>query len=259
MREVDGGRDARTGVLAGARTHQLARLVGLVLAAFVLVEALLLGLGLLVTRVLERSALARQELAFVRALEDQRTPPWDDVTLVGSVLGSTVTVVVLTAVGCLLLAWRGQGPRLPAFLAVAVAGETGLFLLASLVIDRLRPPIAQLDMAPPTSSFPSGHTAATVALGIGLALGLARTHPRHRLRALSWILAVAAAGFVLFSRLYRGMHWPTDVAASIVFTVAWLLLLRAILLRPDRDRAGTVVMEDGTPRQAHDGGSHPGS
>ncbi len=232
MRQADGDEEVRVGVLAGARTHRLVRLVGVVLAAFVLVEALLLGLGLLVTRVLERSALARQELAFVRALEDQRTPLWDRVTLAGTVLGSTVTVILLTAAGCLLLAWRGQGPRLPVFLAVAVAGETGLFLLASLVIDRLRPPIAQLDMAPPTSSFPSGHTAATIALGVGLALGLARTHPRHRLRALSWVLAVAVAGFVLVSRLYRGMHWPTDVAASIVFTLVWLLLLRAILLRP---------------------------
>jgi membrane-associated phospholipid phosphatase len=35
---------------------------------------------------------------------------------------------------------------------------------------------------------------------------------------------------VLVSRLYRGMHWPSDVAASVVFTVTWLLLLRGILL-----------------------------
>jgi undecaprenyl-diphosphatase len=116
---------------------------------------------------------------------------------------------------------------------VAVAGETGLFLLGVLAIDRVRPPIEQLDIAPPTSSFPSGHTAATIALGVGLALGLTRTHPRHRLRALSWFLAVAVAAFVLVSRLYRGMHWPTDVAASVVFTLVWLLLLRTILLPRD--------------------------
>jgi undecaprenyl-diphosphatase len=129
---------------------------------------------------------------------------------------------------------RGHGPRLPTFLAIAVVGETTLFVLASLVIDRLRPGIPHLDGAPPTSSFPSGHTAATVALWCGLALGLARTHPSHPLRLLSWVLAVALPGFVLASRLYRGMHWPTDVAASVVFTLLWLLLLRAVLLPPDR-------------------------
>ena len=233
MTHTDGAARPRIGVLAGSRLETVPRLVGLVLAAFVAVEALLLGLGLLVTRGLDDTALARQEVAFERTLLERRTAFWDQLTHYGSVLGSTITVIALTAVGCLLLAWRGQGPRLPAFLAVAVAGETGLFLLASMVIDRRRPPIEHLDVAPPTSSFPSGHTAATIALGVGLALGLARTHPRHRLRALSWVLAVGLAGFVLVSRLYRGMHWPTDVAASIVFTLTWLLLLRAILLRPD--------------------------
>jgi membrane-associated phospholipid phosphatase len=221
-----------TGVVAGSRPRTVPRLIGLVLGAFVLVEALLLGLGLLVTRGLDHSSLSREELAFERTLVAHRTPFWNQVTHYGSVLGSTGTVVALTAAGCLLLAWRGHGPRLPVFLAAAVAGETGLFLLASMALDRLRPPIPHLDAAPPTSSFPSGHTAAAVALACGLALGLTRTRPGHRLRALSWLLAVALPLFVLLSRLYRGMHWPSDVAASVVFTVTWLLLLRGILLPP---------------------------
>ncbi len=204
--------------------------MGLVLAALLVVEALLLGLGLLVTRVLDDGPLHREETAFERALVQQRTPLWDQVTHYGSVLGATLTVIVLTAVGCLLLAWWGHGPRLPAFLAVAVAGQTALFLLASSVVDRMRPAVPRLDEAPPTSSFPSGHTAAILALTCGLALGLARTRPGHRLRGLVWSLAVVLPLFVLLSRLYRGMHWPTDVAASVVYTLIWLLLLRGILL-----------------------------
>ena len=208
-------------------------LIGLVLAAFVAVETVLLGLGLLVTRVLAHSVLHRDEMDFERAVVAHRTPWWSHVTSFGTLLGATQTVIALAAVGCLILALRGHGPRLPTFLALAVAGETALFLLASMVLHRMRPPIPHLDGAPPTSSFPSGHTAATVALWCGLALGLARTHPWHPLRALSWLLAVALPAFVLSSRLYRGMHWPTDVAASVVFTVVWLLLLRTILLPPD--------------------------
>ena len=222
-------------VLAGARTQGPARLIALVLAAFALVEILLLGLGLLVTRVLDDSSLAEQELEFERTLVAHRTPLWNHVTAYGTFLGATGTIVALTAAGCLLLAWRGQGPRLPVFLALGVAGETGLFLLASAAVDRLRPAIPQLDEAPPTSSFPSGHTAAAIALACGLALGLARTHPGHRLRVLSWLFAVALPLFVLLSRLYRGMHWPSDVAASVLFTVVWLLLLRGILLPPRAD------------------------
>jgi membrane-associated phospholipid phosphatase len=241
--------DRATGVVAGARPHTLLALVGLVIAAFLLVEALLLGLGLLVTRVLAHSSLHRDELAFERGVVAHRTPFWNHVTTVGTMIGATETVIAMTAVGCLLLAVRGHGPRLPVFLAVAVAGETGLFLLASAAVHRLRPTIPHLDGAPPTSSFPSGHTAATLALALGLALGLARTRPGHPLRALSWFLAVALPLFVLASRLYRGMHWPTDVAASVVFTVTWLLSLRAIVLPSGvRDRPGPAFRREGAPQ-----------
>jgi undecaprenyl-diphosphatase len=232
------GTTGHRGVVEGARPRTLPVLIALVVGAFVLVEAALLGLGLLVTRVLQHSLLHRAEIGFEDAVVDHRTPFWDHVTGFGTVLGATNTVIALTAVGCLLLAVRGHGPRLPFFLALAVAGETALFVLASMVIDRLRPAIPHLDGAPPTSSFPSGHTAATIALWCGLALGLARTRPGHPLRVLSWVLAVALPAFVLFSRLYRGMHWPTDVAASVVFTLVWLLLLRAVLL--PRDGPGEV-------------------
>lgn len=233
MRRASHGPTPSRGVVAGARPRTLAVLVGLVLAGFVLVEAVLLGLGLLVTRVLVHTGLHRDELAFERDVATHRTPLWNQVTHYGTVLGSTTTVVVLTAIGCVVLAFRGHGPRLPAFLAIAVAGETLLFVLASVVLHRVRPPIPHLDGAPPTSSFPSGHTAATVALWCGLALGLARTRPRHPLRVLSWVLAVALPIFVLAARLYRGMHWPTDVTASVVFTLLWLFLLREILLPSD--------------------------
>jgi membrane-associated phospholipid phosphatase len=220
------------GVVAGARPGTLSTLIGLVLAAFVAVELALLGLGLLVTRVWDHGSLHRAELAFEDGIVAHRTPLWDQITRFGGVLGATNSVVALTAAGCLVLALRGHGPRLPVFLALAVAGETVLFVLASTVLHRMRPAIPHLDGAPPTSSFPSGHTAASIALWGGLALGLARTHPHHRSRVVSWVLAVAVPGFVLFTRLYRGMHWPTDVAASVLFTLAWLLTLRAILLAP---------------------------
>jgi undecaprenyl-diphosphatase len=221
-------------VVAGARPRTGLAVVGLVLGAFVLVEAVILGLGWLVTRVLPHSWVHRDELTFERDVVTHRTSFWNTVTSFGTLIGGTEIVLAMTAVGCVLLFVRGHGPRLPAFLALAVAGETALFVLASLVIDRLRPGIPHLDGAPPTSSFPSGHTAATVALWCGLALGLSRTHPGHPLRVLTWLLAVALPVFVLASRLYRGMHWPTDVAASVVFTLLWLLLLRAVLLPPDR-------------------------
>ena len=234
MSRPETGTPERQGVLGEARLRSVPALVGAIVAAFLAVEALLLGLGWLITRALDDSPVHREELDFENAVLAHRTPLWDTVSRYGTVLGATATVAALTAAGCLVLALRRHGPRLPLFLALAVVGETLLFLLAAVLLDRVRPPIPQLDSAPPTSSFPSGHTAASVALWVGLALGLARTRPGHRLRVLVWAVAVAVPIFVLLSRLYRGMHWPTDVAASVLFTLTWLLVLRAVLLPAGR-------------------------
>jgi undecaprenyl-diphosphatase len=244
----DPGTGARPGVLTGARFPAVGTLIGAVVGAFVLVEALLLGLGLLITRVLDHGPVEQEEVDFENAVLAHRAPTWDTVTRYGTLLGATSTVVALTAAGCLVLALRRHGPRLPLFLALAVLGETLLFLIASMVLDRVRPPIPQLDAAPPTSSFPSGHTAASVALWVGLALGLNRTRPGHRLRFLCWSLAVVLPLFVLLSRLYRGMHWPTDVAASVLFTLVWLLLLRAALLAPGQRAEHHPAPSEGSPR-----------
>ena len=61
--------------------------------------------------------------------------------------------------------------------------------------------------------------------------------PGHPLRVLSWVAGRGCCRCSCWlSRLYRGMHWPTDVAAAVVFTLVWLLLLRAVLLRAARER-----------------------
>jgi len=242
---------AGPGVVTGARPSTLGSLAALVLAAFAVVEAALLTLGLLVTRVLAHGVVHREEAAFEREVLAHRTPLLDHLTYAGTIFGATSTVIALTAVGCVVLAVSGHGPRLPTFLVLAVAGETVLFVLASLVLHRVRPPIPHLDPAPPTSSCPPGHTAATVALWGGLALGRAGTRRGNRLRALTTVAAVLVPLFVLTSQLYRGMHWPTDVVASVLFTTAWLLLLllRAVLPPPRMTRSdGDAAPRSGPPR-----------
>jgi undecaprenyl-diphosphatase len=95
--------------------------------------------------------------------------------------------------------------------------------------------VAHLDATlPPTSSFPSGHTAAAVCLyGAVAALVLRGTQAWWRWLVLA--VAVVLIGAVAFARLYRGAHHPTDVLASMAFAVPWLLVtLRLVGDDPDR-------------------------
>jgi len=109
-------------------------------------------------------------------------------------------------------------------IATVLVGEVLIFLASSAVVGRSRPPVAHLDpVLPPTSSFPSGHTAAAICLyGALAALVLRGTRAWWRWAVLG--VAVALVVGVAFARLYRGAHHPTDVLASVAFAVPWLLV-----------------------------------
>jgi undecaprenyl-diphosphatase len=115
--------------------------------------------------------------------------------------------------------------------ALAVAGEVTIFLLVTLLVDRQRPPVRHLDQAPPTSSFPSGHVAAAVCMYGALAV-LANERARSALvRGLFVALAVLIPLAVALSRLYRGMHYLSDVLGGVILGVTWLfLVVKAIRL-----------------------------
>ena len=93
-----------------------------------------------------------------------------------------------------------------------------------------------IDPAPPTSSFPSGHVSAAVAFYCGMALVLT-THVRTRsLQVLIWVLGIAGTLAVSFSRLYRGMHFLTDVLWGVLLGACCVVMAaRAILYRRERD------------------------
>ena len=92
-----------------------------------------------------------------------------------------------------------------------------------MLVDRKRPPVPHLDQAPPTSSFPSGHTAASIVLWGALAV-LANERARSALvRNLFLVLAFVMPLLVASSRLYRGMHFLTDVLGGVLLGLLWLV------------------------------------
>ncbi len=184
-----------------------------VLLPLALLFALMVGLGLLVTRVLAHTWPFTVEDTVNRELAGDRTPGWNDVSLVFSTLASTQMIVVVTVLVLRLVLHRW---REPLFLCAAVTAQALIFLFTTMVIDRNRPAVAHMDASPPTSSFPSGHTSAATALYVGLALLLALRARSTPAKATWWTLLVLVPIGVALTRMYRGMHHPSDVVASFL-------------------------------------------
>jgi undecaprenyl-diphosphatase len=146
----------------------------------------------------------------------------------------TETVIAIGLVFFVVLRWRLGRWLESMFLAVSLIGEVTIFVSTTLLVERHRPAVPRLDAAPPTSSFPSGHTAASVTLYGGLALIAWRAARASWLRAVATALAVLMPVGVGLSRLYRGMHNPTDVLAGALFACCWLAVTGTLLLRADR-------------------------
>lgn len=192
-------------------------------AGFVVMATLLVGLGLLLTSVLLDGPLRTWDAELSRRLVQARSPLVNGWTEIGSSIGDTLTVIAIAAVATVVLAIRRAWAH-AAFLVGALVIEVTSFVTTTFLIDRNRPRVPKLDAAPPTSSFPSGHTAASIVLFVALAVIVTSFTRNMAVRIAVWTLAVLVPAVVAISRLQRGMHHATDIGGSVIGALGCLLL-----------------------------------
>ncbi|WP_055602702.1 diacylglycerol kinase family protein [Streptomyces aureus] len=193
--------------------------------------SLMVGLGLLLTRGPLANLLTPVEDRVNRAVAAGRGPVADAVSGALSVLAGTESIIAVTLLCVAALLLLPGSPRWSeaVFLGASVAVQSAVFLVVTVCVQRPRPAVPHLDAAPPTSSFPSGHVGASVALFGGLAL-LALTRLKGPRRYVAVVALLLVPQLVGLSRLYRGMHHPTDVVGGLVNGALTLLVVGSVFL-----------------------------
>ena len=178
-------------------------------------------------------------------LSDPIGPPWLEETMRDITgLGSVFTIVFLTAAVAAYLALSGK-TRIGGFVIAAVGGGEMVSTVLKLFYQRPRPDLVPHGMDVFTASFPSGHAMMSAIAYLTLATLLARVDPRRRVKALVLFLGVAMTLLVGISRVYLGVHWPSDVLAGWCVGAAWAALCWFVALQ--LQRRGEVEAPDPPP------------
>ena len=180
-------------------------------------------------------------------LSDPLGPGWleemfRDFTALGGI--AVLTLVTLAVVGFLLLA----GKRRTGFF---VLGAVGSGLVLSFLLkngyDRPRPDLVPHGSIVYTSSFPSGHSMLSALTYLTLGALVAWQQRKFRLKAYVFSVAVLLTLLTGVSRVYLGVHWPTDVlagwTAGVAWALAWWLLARFLQRRGKVDRDSEEAAE----------------
>ena len=150
-----------------------------------------------------------------------------------SALGSSAVTTLVVVIATLFFALAGRW-RYAILMVVCTAGSAVCMTLLKSLYERPRPTmVTELDV-PGGLSFPSGHSMMSAALYLTLGVLIARALPTRRLR----VFAVASSAFVTIliglSRIYLGMHYPTDVIAGWTGGAAWALICGVVINRLGR-------------------------
>jgi undecaprenyl-diphosphatase len=201
----------------------------------VFIVALLAGWALLVTAmvflgltmiylVLPIGGLDESDEHLSEWLARHRSPAQEHLSWIGSTLAGGLVIPVVIGL-CLLVFLLTRHWLLAAFVLFAVALESGSYRATSLVVERQRPDVHRLESLPVDASYPSGHTAASIALYGGLLLLIASRIQSRAVRVIALVVGIAIPIFVGWARMYRGMHHITDVGAGAFMGLAALTLI----------------------------------
>jgi undecaprenyl-diphosphatase len=194
--------------------------VGVLLIGSLAVSVLALLFFSWLTRQVFEGALSKFDLQIRMAVHQyanfRLTLAMEALSDLGSPVFLSCLFVVLIVV-FLILRWRFAA----VWLAVSMVGAVGLDVVLKDVFHRARP-VAYFVPEPSSYSFPSGHALGSFCFYMVLAGVLTARIRKLAARLLIWLIAALLVGAIGFSRVYLGVHWPTDVIAGYAAAAFWV-------------------------------------
>ncbi|HZJ49769.1 MAG TPA: phosphatase PAP2 family protein [Actinomycetota bacterium] len=175
--------------------------------------------GAILQDVLANEEIALFDRPILRFFVTHRDSVLNDAMRIVTLLGGAVFVTGAMALAAIVWFLRTRSFRWPAFLALTLAGALGLDDVVKALVDRPRPSLHPLVHAT-GSSFPSDHATAAAALFGSIAFVLTRNRD-WRSSVWIWAGALFLSLLVALSRVYLGVHWPTDVLGGLALGGFW--------------------------------------
>src|SRR5215469_4753666 len=141
-----------------------------------------------------------------------------------SAVGDDPGLWIAVLVGGAILAWLTHSWRPLLLLALVMIGAVSLDHLVKLIVARTRPPLSFQLVASTGWSFPSGHATESAAVYFGLAY-IAGNQTRPAIKTFLYAIALVAVCLIGISRVYLGVHWPTDVVCGWALGGAWSVIV----------------------------------
>lgn len=166
------------------------------------------------------------DVAILEAVHAQATTTWDAIFLAITTAGDVMSIIVVTIILSVYLYYKHRR-RDMLLLVASVGGAAAANIILKLLFQRARPSLWHSSVVETTFSFPSGHAMLSSALIFSLVVILWKT--RYR-----WAIVVVGALFVLLvglSRLYFGVHYPSDIIAGWSASLAWVVIVSFVVAK----------------------------